>query len=263
MPDVPYLLPASSWARGMRKDGSLPTPNFPPHVTHVAADSGGFVATLKWGGYRYSHEQYMNWLERIGSRLQWAAMMDFCCEKEIAATCGIVAERQWLTTEMAHLFWSLYRDAHWAWVPTIQGWDVEDYRRHATAMKPLIDEMSKFYAQRGQSFSVGIGTLCARANVSMILEVIASVRGVLPDVQFHLWGVKLGALQSKLLDLSVIASVDSAAWGGHFGSDIKEIRSARKALGMSKTEYDYKVSLPRYLDKVSRAVTAPKQTSLF
>lgn len=61
MPGVPYLLPASSWARGMRKDGTLPAPAIPAHIPEVAADSGGFVATKIWGDYRYSPGQFDYW----------------------------------------------------------------------------------------------------------------------------------------------------------------------------------------------------------
>jgi hypothetical protein len=54
MPNVPYLLPASSWARF-----NLRRPNLPAHVTHVAADSGGFVATFRnHGVYTYTPQQY-------------------------------------------------------------------------------------------------------------------------------------------------------------------------------------------------------------
>lgn len=37
MPDIPWLLPASSWARG-----GLPKPKLPPNVRHTAADSGAW-----------------------------------------------------------------------------------------------------------------------------------------------------------------------------------------------------------------------------
>lgn len=64
--DVAYLLPASSWARvKMRK------PKLPTHVTRFAADSGGFVATKIWGDYRYTPQQYVEWLSTGSQSSRW------------------------------------------------------------------------------------------------------------------------------------------------------------------------------------------------
>src|SRR5579859_3787900 len=99
MPNVPYLLPASSWARY-----NLRRPNLPAHLTHTAADSGGFVATLRNKGiYTYTPQQYATWLMSWSPR--WAATMDYCCEDEITlGTPGLVRERQEQTTRMARYF---------------------------------------------------------------------------------------------------------------------------------------------------------------
>jgi hypothetical protein len=95
MPDVPLCLPASSWARyNLRK------PNLPEHISEVCADCGGFVATFRWGDYRYSPEQYIKWLHKFSDKLSWAAMMDYCCEPEITGKQGIVVDRQKQTTEI-------------------------------------------------------------------------------------------------------------------------------------------------------------------
>src|SRR5919198_5756842 len=57
MPAVPYLLPASSWARYQLRPVRLPR-----RLRHVAADCGGFVATRIWGDYRFNPTQYVSWL---------------------------------------------------------------------------------------------------------------------------------------------------------------------------------------------------------
>src|SRR5579872_6641649 len=132
------LLVASSFAAAeVRKygkvRGKIPQPNLPENTTLRAADCGGFVATFKWGKYPYTPEQYVEWL--YGWNPQWAATMDFCCEDEITGgKPGIVQERQQKTTDMAYHFWNTYRNAPWCWIPTIQGWAVEDYERHAHEM---------------------------------------------------------------------------------------------------------------------------------
>jgi hypothetical protein len=248
MPDVAYMLPASSWARVGLKAPKLPRP------FRTAADCGGFVATKIWGDYRYTPEQYVTWLESF--RPEWAATMDYCCEDEITAgKPGIVLERQQRTTEMAYRFWTDYRSASWSWVPTVQGWNVEDYVRHARDLKSLIDEMRR--ADRYQMFRVGIGTLCARASANMVQRVVRAVVDELPGVPLHLWGVKLSVLQSSY-SLPQVVSVDSGAWNGLFGRG----RTEWKESGLKQAEYEFNVALPRYLNKVEAALMKPKQSLL-
>ncbi len=254
MLDVPVLLPASSWARV-----GMTTPRLPSHVTDTAADSGGFVATKIWGDYRYSPAEYVAWLE--GWRPGWAATMDYCCEDEITTgNVGLVRERQDRTTEMAYRFFDDYQDAPWQWVPTIQGWTVEDYRRHARQIKPLLAQMRRHYSD---DWRVGIGTLCARASNDMIRQVVNAVNEELPDYNLHLWGVKLGALKMAHV-LPRVVSVDSAAW--HIPSSpgwgMNEARDERKRLGMTKREYEWTIELPRYRAKVADALNGNKQYPL-
>lgn len=253
--DVHWLLPASSWARGKLCKPSL------PNGLSTAADSGGFVATKIWGDYRYTPQQYFDWLCKFNP--MWAATMDYCCEQEITGkNDGVVRERQQRTTDMAHLFWRDYRDTPWSWTPTIQGWEVEDYRRHANDLKPLLQEMQAHYTDLGKSFRVGIGTLCNRAKTDMILSVIHAVSDVLPGFSFHLWGVKLGVLKANLY-LPHVISVDSAAWspGGMKQAGL-EARKERIKMGISEAKYDLTVALPRYLSKVEAALAKPKQMKL-
>lgn len=249
MPDVPYMLPASSWARY-----GLPAPRLPAHVRTVAADSGGFVAARVWGDYRYTPRQYVDWLETF--RPEWAATMDYCCELELAQA---TPERQARTTENARLFWREYRAVPWSWVPTIQGLTPADYRRHAREMRPLVEQMLAAYGVES-GFRVGIGTLCRRASPRLIHEIVRAVRGELPEhTPLHLWGVKLGALQAAAA-LPCVVSADSAAWNGLFS---REARERIHASGLSQRRYLYTVALPAYRAKVAQATSAPKQLSLF
>lgn len=254
------LLTASSYAaEEVRKHGkvrgALPVPILPEHITERAADCGGFVATFKWGDYPYTPAQYVQWLRSWCP--DWAASMDFCCEDEITnGTPGVVRERQQKTTEMAWRFWTTYQE-NWPWVPTIQGWTIEDYQCHANELKPLISEMQHVY-QGDERWRVGIGTLCRRASVAMIHDVVRAVSEVLPGVPLHLWGIKLGALQSPLAMPEQVVSVDSAAWNGLFGSD----REEWKASGLPQRQWSWQVSYPRYAAKVAAALSQPKQLSL-
>lgn len=257
MANVPVMLPANSWSRiNMRK------PNLPPHIRQVAADSGGFVATFKWGDYRYTPEQYVAWLDTF--RPQWAATMDYCCENEITSgNVGIVCERQQRTSEMAYRFWHDYRHVPWSWCVTIQGWNVEDYIRHARELKPLIQEIQ---AAGHPDFRVGIGTLCRRASAKMVQQVVQAVAEQLPGVPLHLWGVKLLVLQSAYA-LPNVVSVDSAAWEGLMFKGRTEWQKAKAT--MTQKEYAHTVALPRYQKKVEMALASaksappPRQRSLW
>jgi hypothetical protein len=71
MPNVPVLLPASSWARK-----GLKPPAIPPHLTHVAADSGGFIATRIWGDYRYTLAEYFRRVSREVIEERYLAPLD-------------------------------------------------------------------------------------------------------------------------------------------------------------------------------------------
>lgn len=265
------LLPVSSWAgyklrqqerKGLTTErvlGSIPVPNIPESVQEVASDCGGFVASLKWGSYRYSIEQYVQWLHALSGKLSWAACMDFCCENEITSgKPGIVRERQDATTKMAHTFWQLYKDVPWVWVPTIQGWEIADYERHAREMKPLVDEMQTHYGTES-AFRVGIGTLCARASVEMIQDVVLAVARILPGVPLHLWGVKLGLAQSSIAIPEQVVSIDSGAWNGMFGRD----RGKWKTSGYSQRQWCFKVALPAYEAKLHNALVDIKQARMF
>ena len=256
------LLVASSFAaQEVRAHGkvrtALPIPMLATNVIERAADCGGFVATFKWGDYRYTPEQYTEWLS--GWNPQWAAMMDYCCEDEITrGVPGLVRKRQYKTLAMAHDFWRKWSDASWAWVPTIQGWEVDDYKRHAHEMKPLIDEMQGQYGP-DNFFRVGIGTLCRRASIDMIHEVVRTVSAVLPGIPLHLWGVKLGLLQSPIALPTCVTSVDSAAWNGLFHTGRNEWKSS----GLPQRRWIFDVALPRYEEKVRQALSVPKQARMF
>lgn len=258
MPDVPVLLPASSFVeRRVNGEYYLRKPNLPSHIARKAADCGGFVATFRWGDYRYSPDQYVEWLRTWGP--QWAATMDYCCEDEITSgKPGVVRERQQKTTGMAYRFWDDYRNEPWVWVPTIQGWEVSDYQRHAREMKPLIQEMQKFYGT-GRAFRVGIGTLCRRASAEMIRQVVNAVVAELGDVSLHLWGVKLSYLQSSVAIPEQIVSVDSAAWNDQFGRGIEKFHES----GMPRRKYLWTIAQPNYQQKVEQALDTPKQMRLF
>lgn len=256
--DLPILLPASSWAR----KGLAPVV-LPGHQGRRAADGGGFVAMRKWGGvYPYTPLQYLAWLFSFAP--DWAAMFDYCCEPAIAADAAAVRDRQERTTDMAALFWREHRDVPWAWVPTVQGWHPADYVRHARALRPLVLAMRAHYAATGRAdaFRVGIGTLCQRKDMHEARAIVRAVARELPGVRLHLWGVKLDLVSSHEALPAAVASMDTAAWNGRFGTDLERHRREQRARGMTQREYGYRVLLPAYAAKFGAVVRRPKQLPL-
>jgi len=245
---VAVLLPASSWARK-----GLQPPRLPAHIHARGADSGGFVASRIWGEYRYSLEQYVNWL--LSWRPLSAATMEYCCEPELAV---VTRERQDRTTDNARQAWEQFRQLPFAWVPTIQGWLPEDYQRHAYELKPLIEDMAAYYATNPH-WRVGVGTLCRRNDATMVQAILNAIREVLPGVPLHVWGIKLDALRS--INLAQVVSTDSAAWHGHFHQEREAIRQQAAAQGISMRRYAVEVNLPRYLAKVHAAVAESRQVT--
>lgn len=246
---TPVLLPASSWARvGLKK------PSIPPQITDTGADCGGFVASRIWGEYRYDLTMYEARLRTWSP--QWAATMDYCCEPEL---CEVTRERQAKTTANAREAWLKFKSASWAWVPTIQGWTPDDYRRHAHELLGLIEEMRIYYADNS-AWRVGIGTLCRRADVVTVQAIIDAVCEVLPpDITIHLWGIKLDALRSLNLHGRGYSS-DSAVH--HMAMYAKnDIKAAAANAGMSLRRYKVMVNLPAYITKVYEAVDEARKVA--
>lgn len=257
IPETPVLLPASSWAgkrkRQQEKKGStvvdrIPVPVLPQHLWNIAVDSGGFVATVHWKRYLYSFKQYRDWVTALGPCVRWAATMDYCCEPPITHDSHqCVRQRQMQTTLRAWQAWSVAKYCSWTWVPTIQGWDVSDYQRHARQLRPLIMAMRRFY--QGGYFRIGIGTLCCRKRTKDIVTIVKAVLAELPaDTPVHLWGVKQKMLRNITPELEKrIVSVDSAAWNSAFGSSLEKRRNLCQVNGWTQREYNYRHALPNYM----------------
>lgn len=168
----------------------------------IALDSGGFVAMRKFGGYRYTPEQYVELARRM--RPTWWAQMDFCCEPEIAANRGEVAKR--IDRTAKHLQ-ECQRQAQARGVEmpliVLQGWKPEDYCKG-----PIYDQPFNW------PDLVGVGSVCRRVvgGPDGILSVVAALHDALPsNVKLHLFGVKGEALR-HLRNHPRFFSMDSMAW---------------------------------------------------
>lgn len=260
MPDVPYLLTATSFWRRARR---LPAVVLPAHLTHIAVDPGGFVAATRYGGrYPFTLSAYVAWLRSL--RPVWAATWDFCCEPAIAGDAAAVRERQQRTTDQLAQTWQRYAGMPWAWVPTVQGWTIEEYVRHAEELRPLVAAIHTRYHQqpgdpRAAQFRVGVGSICKRASPAEIRAVVAAVAATLPGVPLHLWGASLRTFQDLHALPPTIASFDTSAWNSRFGHGIEPYRTS----GLSQREHAYHIALPAYQARVARLLAQPRQHTLW
>lgn len=170
----------------------------------LALDSGGFVAMKRYGGYRWSAEQYVRLARHL--RPAWWAQMDFCCEPEIASDAAAVRERIGRTVSGLQECQRIAQgEGMSAPMPVLQGWKPEDY-----AHGPIYEQDYRWPKL------VGVGSVCRRPidGANGIMAVVSALDQAVPSgVQFHLFGVKSQAIARLVEEFpSRIASMDSQAW---------------------------------------------------
>lgn len=198
-----------------------------------ALDSAGFVATARFGGYRWTVEEYVDQIvtnfasesdsndEPIRCTMphpwSWWSAMDYCCEQEIAGNRAEVTRRIGLTINsyvdtLSYLQgWRDEGDNDTPDpLPILQGRTPADYVTCARELAAAIDDThactchldpeeceADWHRERaGLPELVGLGSVCRRAvdGPEGILGVFAALDAALPPhVRLHAFGVK-GAL---------------------------------------------------------------------
>lgn len=182
-----------------------------------ALDSGGFVAMKLFGGYRWTVQQYVDFVvagvKDAPNPWAWWAQMDFCCEPEIANDAFEVTRRLHKTAE----YLQACRTATEIWwnegitdlkypMPVLQGWFPDDYLRS-------IDLADNVLTGDWPAL-IGVGSMCRRSTTGneSLFKVLERIKSALPSyVGFHLFGVKGEALHELSKDPRVL-STDSMAW---------------------------------------------------
>lgn len=235
-----------------------------------ALDSGGFTELSMYGEWRTTPEEYVAAVRRYDrevGELDWAAPQDWMCEPFILAKTGLtVAEHQRRTIDNFQRLTDLWWDAEdaatgmrlWGdptyrsdrecnlcpFMPVLQGWAADDYRRHADA----------YYAAgiRLEDYPlVGLGSVCRRQYTTQIDRLI---REFTPWLELHGFGCKTAGLSRYGHRLG---SADSLAWSyagrrepaGCDPSHRNEANCLRYALA--------------WRERVLDAMTAPEQPELF
>ena len=176
-------------------------------------------------------ESTASYLHDIGrqtpSRYAWR---DYVCEDDVRDHHGWTVEQQQQRTTDRHIECAdLHEDLGLSSEPVavVQGWDPDDYRRHA---QDLLDQ--DLVTER-----VGIGTMCGRDDVELCEEIVAAVRDVLPDVELHAFGLDRRCYGSEYI-LGEITSTDSLAYCYRY----------QRPAGWSRWEYVLKMYLNHRAD---------------
>lgn len=173
-----------------------------PADLDAALDSAGFVAANRYGGYRWTVQQFY---DLVAARdWTWHAAMDFCMEPELT---GSKLMRMIRMQATAQSYFACVNEAKkrnlQMPMPVLQGWEPEDYLRSCDLL--AINDWPEL---------VGIGSVCRRnvGGKDGIANIIETLDRVLPEhTKFHLFGVKGGAVK-ELGNHPRFESIDSMAW---------------------------------------------------
>ena len=171
-----------------------------------AIDSGAYIAldqentrTPWWLPAEIYASKILSFATDSGRPPDFVAPQDWPCEPGVRQKTGLtVREHQKLTLEN-YLF--LVEEWPWLpWIPVLQGWEPGEHLEHAA-----------MYADAGVDLAschrVGIGSVCRRAHLPEIVEVIEQFADA--GLKLHGFGVKKTALP---VIGHLLASADSMAW---------------------------------------------------
>lgn len=183
-------------------------------------DSGAFTIVNTHGGYPEEPEVYAAQIKRWSGNgnLLAAVAQDYMCEPFVLEITGLtVEEHQRLTVERYDRL--IAADTGGVYIlPVLQGYAPADYVRHIA-----------MYGDRLATGAwVGVGSVCKRnSNPERVVEVLAAIKAVRPDLHLHGFGVKTTALADvEVRDM--LHTADSMAWSlnarlnGRNGNDVKE-----------------------------------------
>jgi hypothetical protein len=163
-------------------------------------DSGAFSEIATHGQFTTTPAEYATAVRRyrdeIG-RLEWAAPQDWMCEPFILAKTGLdVGAHQRRTIDSYLTLRTL--DPALPFIPVLQGWAADDYRRHVDA-----------YQHAGIDLAtaplIGLGSVCRRQATDTIAGLVAALQ----PLRLHGFGVKTDGLPRIGFGLT---SADSLAW---------------------------------------------------
>lgn len=197
----------------------------PVECNDVLVDSGAFTELAKYGRYRYGVEEYASQLRRIHNAVAITAAVaqDYMCEPFMLAKTGLdVPTHQWLTIQRYDALKA--ERLPFPIMPVLQGYDPQDYVRH---LKDYGDRLTF-------GMWVGVGSVCKRqGDPEKIVEVLAAIKAVRPDLRLHGFGVKLTALMHPGVR-EYLHTADSMAWSYSARKQGRDGNSWREAFSFAE-----------------------------
>jgi hypothetical protein len=164
-----------------------------------ALDSGGFTELSMFGEWRTTPAEYVDHVRRYADevgRLEWVAPQDWMCEPFMLGRTGLsVPDHQALTIRS---FLDLREQLGPLVVPVLQGYALDDYRRHRDAYVAVGVDLD---AER----LVGLGSVCRRQATGQAEAIVWALQ----PIALHGFGMKTEGLRRYGAGL---ASADSMAW---------------------------------------------------
>jgi hypothetical protein len=165
-------------------------------------DGGGFSELALYGQWSLGAAEYAAEIGRVcdGTGMpEWIAIQDWMCEPEMLRKTGLtVAEHQARTIRSYLDLTDIAPDL--PWLPILQGWQPDDYLRHAEQYQTAGIDLARAPV-------VGLGSVCRRQQTGGIAPVVGRLAGA--GIRLHAFGVKSRGLAAMAADLH---SADSMAW---------------------------------------------------
>lgn len=199
-------------------------------VNRWMMDSGAFTEIATHGRYRSDVAEYAAQINRWrhNGQLLAAVAQDYMCEPFILEKTGLtIADHQRLTIERYDALRPLCPEVYI--LPVLQGWTPADYVSH----------LQQYGDRLAFGAWVGVGSICKRNSTPrQIEEILIAIKSVRPDLRLHLFGVKLTALASGIVQ-ELGYSCDSMAWSWNArrnGRDANDWREAERYVGRVNTQ---------------------------
>lgn len=174
----------------------------PPACGPWAQDSGGFTELSMYGEWRTRPSAYIAATRRNRDEvglMEFAAPQDWMCEPFILEkTKSTVLSHQRRTCRSIMGLRESAPDI--PWIPVLQGWTLDDYRRH-------VDMYSLYRMDLTKEPLVGLGSVCRRQSTREIAAIVITLARM--GIRLHGFGFKVGGVKAVG---KYLASCDSLAW---------------------------------------------------
>ena len=169
-------------------------------------DSGGYTQITQHGKWTITEAQYIDEVRRFQDQigqLEWAGPMDWMVEPHARRASGLTTlDHQMATCANFVKLRALAPDL--PFIPVVQGWNTDDYRRHVAMYREV------WSVDLYREALVGIGSVCRREGTAAFVPIKDMLREFHRDgMRMHAFGLSKAAM--GMLCGSLVSS-DSMAW---------------------------------------------------